>query len=59
MHATPIQIKATVQMTTRTGIGTNNPMSNAAFGIHHASKLLGVLASQSRDTWAAAMWCNS
>jgi hypothetical protein len=43
-------------MTTRTGIATNNPTSNAACGIHHASKLLDVLASQSRDVSAVVMW---
>jgi hypothetical protein len=59
MHATPIQIKATVQTATRAGIGTNNPTSNAVRGIHHANKVLDVLASQSRDVSTAVMYCNS
>ena len=55
----PIQSRAIVQITARNGIGTNTPTSNAAWGIHHANKLLDVLASQSREAWAAVTLCNS
>ena len=41
----PTQSRAIVQITARNGIGTNTPTSNAAWGIHHANKLLDVLAS--------------
>jgi len=44
-----------VQMTTRIGVGTNKPARMAACGIRHASMLLPLLPSQSREDWIVAL----
>ena len=55
MHAVPIQMSAMVQMTVRTGTGTNRPARIAALGIHHANRLARGLRSQSRELWTVSL----
>src|SRR5712664_2367589 len=49
MHAAPIQPRAMTQPAVRSDTGTNRPAKIAASGIHHASKLVRLLLSQSRE----------
>ena len=55
MHAVPIQMRAMIQITARKDTGTNKPARMAALGIHHASKLVCALPSQSREVWIGAL----
>ena len=43
------------QIKARTGTGTNKPARMAAWGIHHASKLVRLLLSQSREMSAVGL----
>jgi hypothetical protein len=47
--AVPIQPRAMAQAAVRSGTGTKRPARIAASGIHHASKLVRLLPSQSRE----------
>jgi hypothetical protein len=49
MHAAPIQPRAITQAPVRSDTGKNNPASIMVSGIHHASKLVRLLLSQSRE----------
>jgi hypothetical protein len=49
MHAAPIQARAISQAPVCSDTGKNNPASIMASGIHHASKLVRLLLSQSRE----------
>jgi len=51
MHAVPIQLSATIQITVRTGTGASRPVITAIQGIHHASRLVCGLCSQSCECW--------
>src|SRR5262249_16637048 len=55
MQAVPIQMSATIQMTVRAGAGTNKPATMAAWGIHHASKFVRGLRSQSFESWTISL----
>src|SRR5258708_11424590 len=55
MHAVPIQMRAMIQITARTDTGKNKPARMTALGIHHASKLVCTLPSQSRDVWVGEL----
>src|SRR5712691_5500215 len=54
MHAVPIQMSAMIQITLRTGTGTNRPARMAACGIRHANRLVRGLLSQSRERWTVS-----
>jgi hypothetical protein len=54
-HAVPIQKRAMIQITARADTGTNKPARMAALGIHHASKLVSTLPSQSREVWIGVL----
>jgi len=49
MHAAPIQPREMTQTAVRSDTGANKPARIAEFGIHHASKLVRLLLSQSRE----------
>jgi hypothetical protein len=44
-----------IQITARKDIGTNKPARMTALGIHHASKLMCTLPSQSREVRVGAL----
>src|SRR5205085_9946412 len=55
MHAAPIQASATVQAMARTGTDTSSPAPMATLGIHHASRRMRGLCSQSRELPAMSL----
>jgi len=55
MQAVPIQPRAIAHTAVRNGTGTKKPARIATSGIHHASKLVGLLPSQSREVSAVGL----
>jgi len=55
MHAVPIQMSAMDQMMVRPSTGTNKPPTIAARGIHHASRFVSGLLSQSNELWTGSL----
>jgi hypothetical protein len=55
MHAAPIQPRAITQSAVRSDTGRSRPAGIAASGIHHASKLVRLLLSQSREVSVAGL----